>query len=400
MIRRIHLFALFAASLLIGSAATLSAQETEPQAPDNDAILKDIMNGQSSNYYPSLFMRYMAGDTTLTLDEYRHLYYGYAWQPEYEPFDKPEVKDKLLLLVAQTKDSLTLENAEQIVDYANEVMRFDPFSPGNLNFLIYGYGAIGNKVQELLRHEDILGVVITHGTDTLEETAYLLDLVHNSEKPVCLTGAMRSAAEISPDGPVNLLCAVRTAASSEARGKGVLVVMNEEIHAAREVVKSHSANTETFVSPFWGPLGYVDPDRVVFRRNTLGRQSIRPPELVEDVHLIKLASGSDSLLIDFLVERNVRGLVLEAFGRGNVPPAALPGIRRAVEKGIPVVITTRTIAGRVLDVYGYEGGAKTVLEAGGILGGETSGPKARLKLMLALGVASGRDELAVFFDTP
>ena len=244
------------------------------------------------------------------------------------------------------------------------------------------------------------GFVITHGTDTLEETAYLLDLVHNSEKPVCLTGAMRSAAEISPDGPVNLLCAVRTAASSEARGKGVLVVMNEEIHAAREVVKSHSANTETFVSPFWGPLGYVDPDRVVFRRNTLGRQSIRPPELVEDVHLIKLASGSDSLLIDFLVERNVRGLVLEAFGRGNVPPAALPGIRRAVEKGIPVVITTRTIAGRVLDVYGYEGGAKTVLEAGGILGGETSGPKARLKLMLALGVASGRDELAVFFDTP
>ena len=242
--------------------------------------------------------------------------------------------------------------------------------------------------------------MLTHGTDTLEETAYLLDLVHNSEKPVCLTGAMRSAAEISPDGPVNLLCAVRTAASSEARGKGVLVVMNEEIHAAREVVKSHSANTETFVSPFWGPLGYVDPDRVVFRRNTLGRQSIRPPELVEDVHLIKLASGSDSLLIDFLVERNVRGLVLEAFGRGNVPPAALPGIRRAVEKGIPVVITTRTIAGRVLDVYGYEGGAKTVLEAGGILGGETSGPKARLKLMLALGVASGRDELAVFFDTP
>ena len=171
--------------------------------------------------------------------------------------------------------------------------------------------------------------MITHGSDTLEETAYLLDLVHNSEKPVCLTGAMRSAAEISPDGPVNLLCAVRTAASSAARGKGVLVVMNEEIHAAREVVKSHSANTETFVSPFWGPLGYVDPDRVVFRRNTLGRQSIRPPELVEDVHLIKLASGSDSLLIDFLVERNVRGLVLEAFGRGNVPPAALPGIRRA-----------------------------------------------------------------------
>ena len=186
------------------------------------------------------------------------------------------------------------------------------------------------------------GFVLTHGTDTLEETAYLLDLVHNSEKPVCLTGAMRSAAEISPDGPVNLLCAVRTAASSEARGKGVLVVMNEEIHAAREVVKSHSANTETFVSPFWGPLGYVDPDRVVFRRNTLGRQSIRPPELVEDVHLIKLASGSDSLLIDFLVERNVRGLVLEAFGRGNVPPAALPGGESTSSSSLSSMVLKKT----------------------------------------------------------
>lgn len=259
---------------------------------------------------------------------------------------------------------------------------------------------LGNRAEAQLSREDVLGVVITHGTDTLEETAYLLDLVHTNAKPTCLTGAMRSAAEISPDGPVNLLCAVRTAASPAARDKGVLVVMNEEIHAAREVMKSHSANTETFVSPFWGPLGYVDPDRVVFRRNILGRQSIRPSDLVDDVHLIKLASGSDSLLIDYLTERNVRGIVLEGFGRGNVPPAVLPGIRRAVAKGIPVVITTRTIAGRVLDVYGYEGGAKTVLEAGAILGGETSGPKARLKLMLALGAAADPGEVAAFFDAP
>lgn len=259
---------------------------------------------------------------------------------------------------------------------------------------------LADAVEESLHHQDIRGVVITHGTDTLEETAYLLDLMHENEKPVCLTGAMRSAADISPDGPMNLLCAVRTAACPSARGKGVLVVMNEEIHAAREVVKSHSANTETFVSPFWGPIGYVDPDKVVFRREPLGRQSLRPVELVDDVHLIKLVSGSDSTLLDVLVERNVAGIVLEGFGRGNVPPAVLPGIRRAVGKGIPVVITTRTIAGRVLDVYGYEGGAKTVLQAGAILGGETSGPKARLKLMLALGLTNHHEELAAFFDSP
>lgn len=259
---------------------------------------------------------------------------------------------------------------------------------------------LADMVEERLRHEDVSGIVITHGTDTLEETSYLLDLMHENPKPVCLTGAMRSAAEISPDGPANLLCAVRTAACQSARNKGVLVVMNEEVHAAREVVKSHSANTETFVSPFWGPLGYVDPDRVVFRREPLGRQILRPAHLVEDVHLIKLVSGSDALVMDFLTERGVAGIVLEAFGRGNVPPAVLPGVRHAVSKGIPVVITTRTVAGRVLDVYGYEGGAKTVLQAGAILGGETSGPKARLKLMLALGLASCRDELAAFFDTP
>ncbi|MEG2139384.1 MAG: asparaginase [Bilophila sp.] len=260
--------------------------------------------------------------------------------------------------------------------------------------------ALADKVEEHLGHDDVAGVVITHGTDLLEETAYLLDLMHGNEKPVCLTGAMRSAEEISPDGPVNLLCAVRTAVCPSARRKGVLVVMNEEIHAAREVVKSHSANTETFVSPFWGPLGYVDPDRVVFRREPLGRQILRPSQLVGDVHLIKLVSGSDASVVDFLTERGVAGLVLEAFGRGNVPPAVLPGIQRAVAKGIPVVITTRTVAGRVLDVYGYEGGAKTILQAGAILGGETSGPKARLKLMLALGLTSSRDELAAFFDTP
>ena len=265
---------------------------------------------------------------------------------------------------------------------------------------------LGNKVEELLRHEDILGVVITHGTDTMAYTACALSYRVSAgsraqQREAGLSD--RSHAIGGGDQPGRTgEPVVRRAHGGEFRSPGQGRACSHERGnprrtRGREIPLREYGNFRFAV--LGAPLGYVDPDRVVFRRNTLGRQSIRPPELVEDVHLIKLASGSDSLLIDFLVERNVRGLVLEAFGRGNVPPAALPGIRRAVEKGIPVVITTRTIAGRVLDVYGYEGGAKTVLEAGGILGGETSGPKARLKLMLALGVASGRDELAVFFDT-
>lgn len=256
------------------------------------------------------------------------------------------------------------------------------------------------EVEKALAEPDVLGVVVTHGTDTMEETAYLLDLYIDSAKPVCLAGAMRSAAEISPDGPKNILCAVRCAASREARGTGVLVVMNEEIHAAREVTKTHSANPKTFASPFWGPLGYVDEDRVIFRRAPLGQRKIRPAALVEDVHLVKLPAGADDFLINCLVDKGVKGIVIEGSGRGNVHESAVPGIKRAVDAGIAVVLVSRCLGGRVLDVYGYAGSAKRLREIGVILGGEISGQKARIKLILALGVTGDREQLADYFDMP
>jgi len=209
---------------------------------------------------------------------------------------------------------------------------------------------------------------------------------------------MRSAGEISPDGPMNILCAVRCAADPGARGMGVFVVMNEEIHAAREVAKTHSANPKTFASPFWGPLGYVDADRVIFRRAPLRRQHIRPENLVEDVHLVKLAAGSDDFFFDCLVQKGVKGIVVEGFGRGNVTPGAFGGMKRAIAAGIPVVITTRCPGGRVLGVYAYDGGVKRQIEAGVIPAGEISAQKARLKLMLALGVTGDRERLAGYFD--
>jgi len=257
---------------------------------------------------------------------------------------------------------------------------------------------LAKVVDKIAAREDVAGVVITHGTDTLEETAYLLDLVLETEKPVCLTAAMRNAAEISPDGPKNILCATMTAASPAAVGMGVMVVMNEEIHAAREVTKTHSANPKTFASPFWGPLGYVDSDRVIFRRSPLKRQKIRPKRLEPDVHLIKLVAGADDRFFKLLVEQKVKGIVVEGLGRGNVPPAVAPGIKAALGAGIPVVLTTRVFGGRVLDVYGYEGGVKPLKAMGVILGGEISGQKARIKLMLALGITSDHQQLAGYFD--
>ncbi len=260
---------------------------------------------------------------------------------------------------------------------------------------------LSGVVREKLAAPDTAGVVVTHGTDCLEETAYFLDLTVDGEKPVCLTAAMRSSAEISPDGPRNLLCAIRVAASEQARGMGALVVLNEEIHAAREATKTHAANTAAFQSPWWGPLGYVDEDRIVFRRAPLGRRCIRPERLCKTVDIITMMTGSDASYVDFALSRGVSGLVLQGFGRGNVPPAVLPGVERAVRRHVPVVIATRT-GGRVLDVYGYPGGVRSLRAAGAVMAGELSAAKARLRLMLVLSLAPGikpdMNTVASWFD--
>lgn len=257
---------------------------------------------------------------------------------------------------------------------------------------------LSKLISRILQRPDVAGVVVTHGTDTLEETAYMLALTVNSDKPICLTAAMRNSDEISPDGPKNLLCAVRTAFSEQAVGQGVLVVVNEQIHAAWEVTKTHSANPDTFASPFWGPIGYVDVDRVIFRRHSLVQEKLCPENIVEDVYLIKLVAGADDFLFHSLVEKRVSGIVVEGFGRGNVPPAVVPGIQAALAAGIPVILTTRVYGGRVLDVYGYEGAAKPLKNMGVILAGEISGQKARIKLMLALGLGETGKALNQYFD--
>jgi len=257
---------------------------------------------------------------------------------------------------------------------------------------------LAKKVEDLLEEDNVLGAVITHGTDTLEETAYFLSLVLKTQKPVCVVGAMRSSAEISPDGPKNIFNAVKTAASPDARGKGVLVVLNDEIHSAVEVTKTSSSNVSTFKSPFWGPLGYVDDDRVIFRRAPTSLQRIETNEVIEDVYLVKFAAGTDDFIIQALIDKKVKGIVIEGMGRGNIPPKVVPGIERAIKENIPVVLTTRCISGRVLGVYGYEGAAKPLSEMGVILGGDLSGQKARIKLMLALSKTKDPKELAKYFD--
>lgn len=250
---------------------------------------------------------------------------------------------------------------------------------------------LSHMIEKALKEEDVAGAVVTHGTDTVEETAYMLDLLHKSEKPIVLTAAMRGASDTSPDGPANIYCAVKTAASSEARNIGVLVLLNEMIHAAAQVRKTHSANPATFDSPWWGPLGYCDVDRVVIRRAPLNRQTFSPEKLTAKVDIIPAETGSDRSYIDFAVSQGCNGIIVEGFGRGNIPSDMEEGIKNAVDKGVVVVITTRTSGGRPFPVYAYPGSVTDSTRNGAICGGELSSAKTRLKLMVAL---SEKPELA------
>lgn len=250
---------------------------------------------------------------------------------------------------------------------------------------------LSQQIEAALADSDVAGAVVTHGTDTLEETAYFLDLLHDSDKPVCVVGAMRGASDTSPDGPANIYCAVQTAASENARGKGVLVVLNNVIHAAGQVRKTHSANCATFESPWWGPIGYCDQDRVIFRRAPVGRQVFHPRALTARVDLIPAQTGLGPEYIDFALSRGCQGIVIEGYGRGNIPPALEDGIARAAAQGVAVVIATRAFAGRPYETYAYPGSVGDSKKHGAVRGGEASGAKTRLKLMIVL---SERPELA------
>jgi len=181
---------------------------------------------------------------------------------------------------------------------------------------------LGRRVEAALSAPDVDGVVVTHGTDTLEETAYLLDLTINSPKPVVVTGAMRTATMLGYDGVTNLAAAIRVAATPEARGLGVLVVFNERIFAASEVQKVHSQQVDAFDAPGSGPLGRIEGERVSVRHRPQQRLYIPCSRLEELVDLIKICQGASERQLRHSIDDGVAGIVIESFGSGRVPPGA------------------------------------------------------------------------------
>jgi L-asparaginase len=241
------------------------------------------------------------------------------------------------------------------------------------------------------------GAVITHGTDTLEETAFLLDLVLTTRAPVIFTAAMRSGNDLGLDGPRNIVGAVRVAAHSNSIDRGVLVVMNDEIHTARDVIKTDTGRLDSFESPGYGAIGFVDSDDVIYHRQILHRESVWTDKLETRVDLIKVVAGMSERHIEASIAGDVCGIVIEAFGRGNVPPILIPSIQKAIHKDICIVVVSRAYTGRVLPEYGYLGGCMHLEEMGCMLGGDIKGHKARIKLMCLLGKYNDINMVKRFF---
>jgi L-asparaginase len=253
---------------------------------------------------------------------------------------------------------------------------------------------LANRINEVLARGDVQGVVVTHGTDTMEETSYLADLLLQSDKPAVFTGAQRAADDPHSDGPPNLLNAIRVAASTQMCGLGALVCFNGAIHAARDVTKVHASAVETFQSYEHGALGEVDGAAVIVHRRPALRRSFTVSRLEERVEIFRLALGSDLSGLESLIARGVAGIVIEGFGRGNGPTALSGLVRSATQKGIVVLITSRCPAGRVAPIYGGGGGGRDLADAGGLFTGDLKGPKARLLLMVLLSMGQTREEIA------
>lgn len=253
-------------------------------------------------------------------------------------------------------------------------------------------------VKKTISRNDITGVVVTHGTDTLEETAYILDLTIKSRKPIVVVGAMRNNSELGYDGSSNIAAAICTAISKNSKNKGVLVVMNNEVNAASEVTKTNTLALDTFKSPEFGPLGIVDNDEVIFYRDIVSKDFIDTETIETKVALLKSGPGMSSDFIEFCLESGYKGIVIEALGRGNLPFEMINGIEKSIKKNIPIVLVSRCPTGRVLDTYGYEGGGKHLRKLGVIFGGNLPGQKARIKLMLALSITKNMDTIRNLFE--
>ena len=303
------------------------------------------------------------------------------------------------ILYPELGEHLTIEQSLARIPEVNDIARVeaeDLISVGSTAIGPLEWLRLTQRIEQLLA-QGVDGVVVTHGTATLEETAYFLHLTVKSTKPVVVTGAMRPPTAIGTDADLNLLDAVRIAASPNAAGMGALTVLNNEIHSGRDVTKSNTFRVETFRPNELGFLGYADSDgEVVFYRAPLRKHTtatvfnVGQMDSLPRVDIVYAYAGADGLLVDAVRQNRSDGLVVAGFGGGTFPPDVTAAAARAVQDGIPVVLASRSTAGRVVMTPRKE-------EQGFIVSDNLMPPKARVLLMLALSVTRNRDDIQQMF---
>jgi len=257
---------------------------------------------------------------------------------------------------------------------------------------------LSRQLRKRLAEKKYDGIVITHGTDTLEETAYLIDLTIKTNIPIVFTGSMRNSSEPNWDGPKNLIDSIQVCLNENSRGIGTLVSMHGEVNAASEVTKIFSNEFETFQSLDFGMLGFVEKGRVIYNRLPRFLEIINTNKINTNVDLLTVYAGMDEKFFKHSADSGVDGLVIEALGVGNVPPVAFKGVEYVINKKIPVVLVSRCPAGETDYIYSYPGAGRHLHDLGVIFTDYLNGQKARIKLMLALSKTNDRKILKKIFE--
>ncbi|MBM7692668.1 L-asparaginase [Peribacillus deserti] len=239
---------------------------------------------------------------------------------------------------------------------------------------------VKEAIEAELLDENVAGVVVTHGTDSLEETAYFLDLTINDHRPIVVTGSQRSPQEVGTDVYSNLRNSIYAAASQKLHQVGVVVVFNERIYSARYVKKVHASNLQGFESFGYGYLGIIDNDVVNVYQKPVSTEFHQLKRKLPRVDIVKCYTGADGLFIDAAASADAKGIVLEGVGRGQVTPEMVQSIQHAIDQNITLVMTTSAEEGKVYPAYGYKGSAYDLLQRGVILGEDYDSKKARIKL--------------------
>ncbi|EGS93528.1 asparaginase [Staphylococcus aureus] len=297
-----------------------------------------------------------------------------------------------------TNDINPISLHQDVINQYAQIDELNPFNVPSPHMTIQHVKQLKDIILEAVTNKYYDGFVITHGTDTLEETAFLLDLILGIEQPVVITGAMRSSNEIGSDGLYNYISAIRVASDEKARHKGVMVVFNDEIHTARNVTKTHTSNTNTFQSPNHGPLGVLTKDRVQFHHMPYRQQALENVNEKLNVPLVKAYMGMPGDIFSFYSREGIDGMVIEALGQGNMPPSTLEGIQQLVSLNIPIVLVSRSFNGIVSPTYAYDGGGYQLAQQGFIFSNGLNGPKARLKLLVALSNNLDKAEIKSYFE--